>query len=77
MLKKLARCIREYRRDAILSPVFVSCEVFLEVLIPWLMAKLIDNGIDRGDMQYILKCGLVLVAAALASLAWAAWLFLL
>ena len=72
MLKKLARCIREYRRDAILSPVFVSCEVFLEVLIPWLMAKLIDNGIDKGDMQYILKCGLVLVAAALASLAFGA-----
>ncbi len=72
MLKKLVRCIREYRRDAILSPVFVSCEVFLEVLIPWLMAKLIDNGIDKGDMQYILKCGLVLVAAALASLAFGA-----
>lgn len=68
MLKKLSRCIREYRRDAILSPVFVSCEVFLEVLIPWLMSKLIDNGIDRGDMNYIIKYGLVLVAAALASL---------
>lgn len=68
MLKKLSRCIREYRRDAILAPVFVTCEVFLEVLIPWLMAKLIDYGIDKGDMRYIIRSGLLLVLAALASL---------
>ncbi len=69
MIKKLAGCIREYRRETILAPVFVSCEVFLEVLIPWLMSKLIDFGIDRSDMGYIWKVGLLLVVAALASLA--------
>ncbi len=68
LLKRLAHCIREYRRDTILAPFFVSCEVFLEVLIPWLMAKLIDNGIDQGDMGYIIRMGLLLVVAALASL---------
>lgn len=73
MLKKLSRCIREYRRDTILAPVFVSCEVFLEVLIPWLMAKLIDKGIDKGDMNYIVKMGLLLVLAAIASLAFGAF----
>ena len=51
MIKKLAKCIREYKRDTILSPVFVSLEVFMEVLIPFIMARLIDYGIDRGDMS--------------------------
>ncbi len=69
MIRKLARCVREYKRDSILAPVYVSGEVLLEVLIPWLMAKLIDYGIDKGDMGYILKVGLLLVVAALASLA--------
>jgi len=69
LIRKLSRCIREYRRDTILSPVFVTCEVILEVLIPFLMARLIDRGIDAGDMQYIVKMGLILVAAAAASLA--------
>ena len=68
MIKKLMRCIREYKRDAILSPVFVTAEVFLEVLIPFLMAKLIDNGINAGNMSYIAKMGGLLVLAALASL---------
>lgn len=68
MIRKLMRCIREYRRDTILSPVFVTAEVLLEVLIPFLMAKLIDNGIEVGDLQYTVKMGLLLVLAAAASL---------
>lgn len=69
MIKKLTKCIREYRRDTILSPVFVSLEVFMEVLIPFIMARLIDYGIDRGDMGYIVRTGLILAAMALLSLA--------
>jgi len=69
MVKQLAGCIREYKRDTILSPVFVTLEVLLEVLIPFLMAKLIDRGINAGNMSYILRMGAVLVAAAMASLA--------
>ncbi len=68
MIRKLARCIREYKRATILSPVFVACEVFLEVLIPYLMARLIDNGIETGDMGYIVRMGLLLVVTALVSL---------
>lgn len=62
------RCIREYKRDTVLSPVYVTLEVFLEVLIPFLMARLIDRGINNGDMRYIVKMGLVLVGLALVSL---------
>ncbi len=68
MIRKLSRSIREYRRDAMLAPVFVTCEVILEVLIPFLMAWLIDRGIEAGDMAYTVKMGLILVAAAGASL---------
>ena len=68
MIRRLSRCIREYRRDTILSPVLVTCEVLLEVLIPFLMAKLIDHGIEAGDMGYTIRMGLLLVAAAAASL---------
>ena len=46
MIKKLIKSIREYKKETILTPVFMLCEVFMEVLIPFLMAKLIDLGID-------------------------------
>ncbi len=69
MIKKLAGAIRENKRDAILSPVLVSLEVVMEMIIPLLMAKLLDNGINAGDMGYILKIGGALVVCCLASLA--------
>ena len=62
------RSIREYKRDTILSPVFVTCEVILEVLIPFLMARLIDNGINVGDMGYVARMGIILCIAAAVSL---------
>lgn len=68
MIKRLSHSIREYKKHSILAPLFVSCEVILEVIIPFLMADLIDFGIDAGDMNYILKTGLILVACALVSL---------
>ena len=68
MIKRLALCIREYKRDTIVSPLLVVGEVVLEVLIPLLMAKLIDNGIEKGDMSYVLKMGGVLLAATVVSL---------
>ena len=57
MIKKLARSIREYKRDCILTPVFVVVEVIMEVLIPFLMAKLIDEGISSGDMAGMRSTG--------------------
>ncbi len=68
MIKKLASYVREYKRDAMLSPVFITLEVILDIFIPLYMGRLIDYGIDRGDMGYVLKMGLFLVVLCLASL---------
>ena len=69
MLKNLLRCIGEYKKPSILAPICVTLEVILEVLIPLLMASLIDEGISSENMNRILFYGLILVAAAMASLA--------
>lgn len=68
MLKILAGSIREYKKDSILTPILVSLEVIMEVIIPLLMARLIDYGIDCGDMAYILKIGFILLITAMMSL---------
>ena len=68
MIKKLAEHIGKYKTDSILSPVFVTLESLLEVLIPYLMALIIDNGVSGGDLPYITQMGIVLVVAALVSL---------
>lgn len=68
MLKKLSASIRQYKRQSLLAPLFVTFEVILEVLIPTIMAYLIDNGINKGDMNVIAKTGLILVAACIVSL---------
>lgn len=68
MIKRLAGSIREYKKETLLSPVFVGLEVVMEVAIPFLMAKLIDHGINAGNMDTILKLGGILVLCALASL---------
>lgn len=68
MIKKLAKSIREYKRESILTPIFVSLEVVMEVIIPLLMANLIDKGMYACDMNEVLKIGLELVGAAMLSL---------
>ena len=68
MVKKLAGCIREYKRDTILTPLFMVGEVVMETIIPFVMARLIDYGIDMGNMGAIWKYGGILVACALLSL---------
>ena len=72
MIKRLLSCVREYKKDSILAPIFVFLEVVLDVLIPYYMGELIDNGIDLGDMAYVLKMGLLLVALCLLSLTFGA-----
>ena len=61
MLKKLASCVGEYKRDSILAPLFVTCEVILEVIIPWLMAYIIDKGIEKGNMNVVFGIGIALI----------------
>ena len=69
MLKTLSKSIREYKLPTLLTPLFVALEVVMEVLIPLLMAKLIDDGVYLGEMNAALKIGLELVIAAILSLA--------
>lgn len=68
MVRKLLKSVREYKKHSILAPVFVIFEVIMEVVIPLLMANLIDFGIDDGNLEYIVKMGVVLVVFALISL---------
>lgn len=68
MIKRLAKCVREYTKPAIMTPVFVIGEVVMEVIIPLLMADLIDNGINAGEMSYVLKMGVALLVCALISM---------
>ncbi len=72
MIKKLLGCVGEYKKDSILAPFFVTLEVLLEVLIPFLMAKMIDFGINgnngTGDFPYIVKVGVLLIILCVLSL---------
>lgn len=68
MLKTLAGSIRQYKKDSILTPVYVILEALMDVVIPILMANLIDYGIDAKDMSYVLKMGIGLFIGALFAL---------
>ncbi len=68
MIKQLAKCVGKYKRDSLLTPLFMVLEVTMEVTIPFLMANLIDNGINQGNMDVIVKLGLILVLTALVAL---------
>ena len=68
MLKKLASYVKEYKKYAILTPIFVILEVVMEVTIPLLMAKIIDVGIQNNDIKYILEIGALLIVSAIMSL---------
>lgn len=68
MFKKLAKYVKEYKKATILTPVFVVLEVVMEVIIPLLMARIIDVGIQNGDVHYILEMGVLLIIAAILSL---------
>lgn len=72
MIKTLAKSIREYKMNSILTPVFVMLEVLFEVMIPFIMARLIDQGIDAGNMGVIYRLGLLLLAAAMVALTFGA-----
>lgn len=69
MLKTLGKSVREYKKPALLTPLLVTLEVVMEVVIPLLMANLIDKGIYASQMNEILKIGVMLVVASLLSLA--------
>ena len=68
MNRKLLRSVREYKRQTIQTPILVALEVLMEVLIPLLMANIIDIGIDGGNMGYIIRLGLLLIVMAVFAL---------
>ena len=73
MLKTLAAQVKEYKKDSIITPVFIVLEVILEILIPFLMASIIDKGIAKGDLRHICVMGGVMLVIAFLSLACGAY----
>lgn len=68
MLKTLLAQVKEYKKPSILTPVFAVLEVFMEVMIPFLMASIIDRGIGTGNVNYAIKMGLLMLLLAMLSL---------
>lgn len=68
MIKKLFSYIGEYKKNSILAPIIVAIEVIIEIFIPYLMASIIDNGLNRGDMSHIFKMGILTFILAIVSL---------
>ena len=71
-LRKLLSFVGEYKWPAILSPLCMVGEVSMEILIPFLMSKIIDVGIAGGNLPYVAKIGLFMVLMAIASLCFGA-----
>lgn len=72
MYKKILSCVGEYKKYAILTPVTIVGEVLMELLIPTIMAMIIDKGIKNGDIGYVAKMGGIMIAMSLLSLAFGA-----
>lgn len=68
MLSTILSHVGKYKKEAFLAPVTILGEVVMEVLIPYVMAAIIDNGINKSDIGYVAKMGLLMVAMAVASL---------
>ena len=68
MLKKLLAYVGEYKKVSLLSPLFIAVEVMVEILIPFLMAFIIDDGLNKGNMKHIYFIGLITLIIAMISL---------
>ncbi len=68
MVKTILKQVKEFKKDSILTPIFMILEVILETLIPLFMAAIIDNGVEKGDMNYIYKVGAIMVGLAVLGL---------
>ena len=68
MLKKLLAYVGEYKKVSLLSPLFIAVEVMMEILIPFLMASIIDDGLNKGNMRHIYFIGLLTLLIAMISL---------
>lgn len=68
MVRKLTRYIGEYKKDSILAPIFVTLEVIMDVVIPYLMANMIDFGIEPGNLDVIVRTGIFMLLSTVVSL---------
>ena len=68
MIKTLASQIREYKLPSVLTPLCMIGEVIMEMIIPLLMASIVDKGVNAGNMQHIYKIGAIMVVVALLGL---------
>lgn len=68
MIKTLARQIKEYKRASLVTPIFMILEVAMEMVIPFLMASIIDDGVQAGDMKHIFAIGCYMILAAIVGL---------
>lgn len=68
MIRTLLREVKEYKKASIATPLFMVLEVLMEMMIPYLMASIIDDGVNAGDMGHICKVGGIMVAAAAVGL---------
>lgn len=64
MIKTIASQVKEYKKASVLTPTFMVLEVIMEMIIPLLMASIIDEGVDKGDMKHICVVGVLMVLAA-------------
>ena len=69
MIKTLSRYIKGYIKPSILTPVFMIVEVIMEILIPFLMGNIVKYGIEKGDFDYVIKTGAIMVLCAGVSFA--------
>ncbi len=68
MIKKLLSYVKEFKRDSIVTPVYIALEVAMEIAIPLLMGWIIDNGVEKGNMKYVLTIGAIMVVVSIFSL---------
>lgn len=69
MFKTLGKYVKEYKKASVATPIFMIIEVILETLIPFLMASIIDDGVNKGNMGHIVKIGIVMFVLAIGGLA--------
>ena len=67
VIKTLMKQIKQYKKDSLLTMFFVIIEVILEILIPLLMARIIDLGIEKGDINAVYKYGFIMFVIALGT----------
>ncbi|WP_310603166.1 ABC transporter ATP-binding protein [Anaerosporobacter sp.] len=68
MLKTLLAEVKEYKRDSLLAPVFIILEVIMEIIIPIMMASIIDNGVEKGNIRHVCIMGICMIVVAMLSL---------